>query len=108
MQIGFRIQNADATEALRGYVERRLRFAMGRFGNRVGQVKVHLSRNGGENECRISAELQPFGRVAVRESHPDLFAAMDRAAGRIGRLFGRELQRLRDVRVNNESVRVAA
>ena len=48
MQIGFRIQNADATEALRGYVERRLRFAMGRFGNRVGQVKVHLSRNGGE------------------------------------------------------------
>ena len=108
MQIGFRIQDIDAMEALKSYVERRLRFAMGRFGNRVGQVTVRLSRNGGENECRISAELQPFGRVAVGESDPDLFTAIDRAAGRLGRLFGRELHRMRDARMGHESIRMAA
>lgn len=109
MHVAMHINDADLTEAFRGYVERRLRFALGRFGGRVGQVTVRIGGDGPtENRCRISTEVLPFGRVAVEESDPDLFAAIDRATGRIGRLFGRELERVRDARVSRESVRLAA
>jgi hypothetical protein len=67
---------------------------------RVGQVVVRLGAGGpAERHCRISAEGLPFGRVVVEESDTDLFAAIDRATGRIGRLFGRELERVRNARV---------
>jgi len=108
MQIDFRLQNAALTEAVQRYVERRLLFALGRFGDRVGQVIVRISGIGGaEHQCRITTEMRPFGRVAVRATSPDLFTAIDRATGRVGRLFGRELQRVREARTGNESVRIA-
>lgn len=109
MHVAMHINDADIAQAFRSYVERRLRFALGRFGGRVGQVTVRLGTDGrADKRCRISAEVLPFGRVAVEESDPDLFAAVDRATGRIGRLFGRELERVRDARVGRESVRLAA
>jgi ribosome hibernation promoting factor len=109
MQMNFRLQNTALTEAVQRYVERRLLFALGRFGDRVGQVVVRISDIGGaEHQCRITIELRPFGRVAVRATDSDLFAAIDRATGRAGRLFGRELQRVREARTGNESVRIAA
>lgn len=109
MQMDFRLQNVALVEAVQRYVERRLLFALGRFGDRVGQVAVRISpMAGSEHQCRISTELRPFGRVAVRETDSDLFAAIDRATGRIGRLFGRELQRVREARMGHESVRIAA
>ena len=105
----FRLQNTALAEAVQRYVERRLLFALGRFGDRVGQVVVRISGiAGGEHQCRITTELRPFGQVAVRATDPDLFAAIDRATGRAGRLFGRELQRVREARTGNESVRIAA
>lgn len=109
MHVSMHINDADLSEALRSYVERRLRFAVGRFGDRVGQVTVRIVGDGpAGNRCRISTEILPFGRIAVEESDMDLFAAIDRATGRIGRLFGRELQRARHSRFGRESIRVAA
>jgi len=109
MHVAMHINDADLAEAFQRYVERRLRFALGRFGGRVGQVIVRIGGDGpAENWCRISTEVLPFGRVAIEENDPDLFAAIDRATGRIGRLFGRELERVRDARVGRESVRLAA
>ena len=108
MHIEFRIQNTDPAEVLKGYIERRLRFALGRFGHRVGQITVRISGNANEIECRIASELRPFGKVAVRENDSDLLAAVDRAAGRVGRLFGHELQRMREARTTRESIRIAA
>ena len=109
MQVELRTVNTDTAEVLRGYVERRLRFALGRFGELVEPVSVTVSRNArGEAICRISTHIVPFGRVGVRETDRDLFVAIDRAAGRVGRLFGRELQRAREVRIGRESIRLAA
>jgi ribosomal subunit interface protein len=109
MHVAMHINAADLTEALRSYVNRRLRFALGRFGGRVGQVTVRIGEDGpNESRCRISTEVVPFGRVAVEESDHDLFVAIDRATGRLGRLFRRELERLRDARVGRESARLAA
>lgn len=109
MQLDVRTHNLDISEVLTNYVERRLRFALGRFGERVGQISVRLCRNARtEMECRISTELKPFGRVAVEETDTDLFTAVDRATGRVGRLFGRELQRSHDIRIGRDSVRLTA
>ena len=109
MRIAMHMNDAGLEEAFQTYVERRLRFALGRFGSRVGQVTVRVAADGpAHSSCRIAAEIVPFGRVTVEERDPDLFAAIDRATGRIGRLFGRELERVRDSRVGRESVRIAA
>ncbi len=109
MHVETHINDADLAAALKSYIERRLHFALGRYGGRVGHVTVRIGTEGpAETQCRISTEILPFGRVAVEESDPDLFAALDRATGRIGRLFGRELDRARQARVGRESVRIVA
>ena len=107
MHVAMHTNDVDLAEAFTSYVERRLRFGLGRA--RVGQVTVRIGAAGpGHRQCRISTEVLPFGRVEVEERDPDLFAAIDRATGRIGRLFGRELERVRDARIGRESVRLAA
>ena len=109
MHIGHYVNEADLALAFRSHVERRLQFALSRYGGRVGDVHVRVSNDGRSlSRCRISVDLLPFGRVSVDEEGPDLFAAIDRATGRIGRLFGRELERSRDARFGRESVRTAA
>ena len=109
MRVATHINDADLSGALKSHIERRLRFALARFGERVGQVAVRITADGpAQSRCRISAEVLPFGRVAAEENDSDLFAAVDRATGRIGRMVSRELDRCRDVRVGRESVRTAA
>ncbi|MGH9590659.1 MAG: HPF/RaiA family ribosome-associated protein [Terracidiphilus sp.] len=109
MRVAIHNYRADFAEAFRTYVERRLRFALKRFGGRVGRVTVRISANSPtENSCRISTEILPFGRIAVEETDSDLFAAIDRATGRIGWLFGRKLERVREAGVGRESIRLAA
>lgn len=109
MHIQMDVNRADASEAIRSYVERRLRFALGRFGERVGYITVRIRPDGRfGNHCRILAEMVPYGQVVVEQADSDLFAAFDRAVGRIGRQFGRELERIRNSRVGRDSVRLAA
>lgn len=109
MRIAVHEYRTDLVQAFKAYVERRLRYALNRFGGRVGRVTVRISADGpAENICRISAEILPFGRIAVEETDSDLFAAIDRATGRIGWLFGRKLERARDARSGRESIRLAA
>ena len=109
MHIQTNVNDSDASDAVRSYVERRLRFALGRFGERVGHITVRIRPDGPfGNHCRIRAEIVPFGQVFVEQSDPDLFTAVDRASGKMGRQFGRELERIRNARVSRESVRLAA
>jgi ribosomal subunit interface protein len=109
MYIAQYANDADLTGAFRSYIERRLQFALGRFGDRVGDITVRVTaEGGGRSRCRISADLRPFGGVVVEESDSDLLVVIDRAMGKIGRIFGRELERFRDARSGRESVRKAA
>lgn len=101
MQMELRIRNTDLTNVLRSYAERRLRFALSRFGDRVNRVVVTVSElesadQGIATSCHISADIRPFGQVAARETDPDLYAAIDRAAGHLGRLFTSRLGRAKD------------
>lgn len=110
MQVELRVQNTDLADAIRTYIERRLRFSLSRFGGRVGRVTVRISdlngpRGGMDKCCRITAELIPTGMVMLEETDGDLYAAIDRATERVGRSFSRELDRQHRWRAKRESVR---
>ncbi len=112
MFVEVRASNIDLRQALRSYVERRLRFVLGRFGDRVGRVVVRIAglsgpQGGVEKSCRLSVQVLPFGGVTVEEIDKVLYQAIDRATGRIGRLVARELDRARDLGTARE-LRVVA
>ena len=47
MQLEVSANGVDLTEAIRGYVERRIRFALGSFAGRVERVYVRLADENG-------------------------------------------------------------
>jgi|SRR5579872_69202 len=98
MDVELIIRNADLANMLRNYADRRLRFALSRFGDRVERVLVTVSESTdtertSEKHCSIRVDLTPFGQVFAEETDPDVYAAIDRAAGRVGRLLASRLER---------------
>src|SRR5512141_220754 len=92
-------QDDSVTEALRTHTLRRLGFALGRFGESVGDVIVRFSnsnRHGGgiDKCCQIQVGL--LGSVKVVETDRDLFVAVDRAADRASRSVARALALARE------------
>lgn len=103
MRVNLKVRNTDMASALRSYIEHRLEFELGRFSEEVGRVRVKVSglngpRGGTKRSFRISADFKPFGRLAVHETDVDLYAAIDRATGRIGRLLRQRLEKLQESR----------
>lgn len=90
-----------ATPTLREHLERRLAFALGRFGDEVRQVHARLADlNGPKGGVDKLVSLRVSGRrlktLMVTDSDSNLCAAIDRAADRIGRAIGRALERIQD------------
>ena len=101
MKFSIRGRHIGLTEALLAHVERRLRFALSRFGQKIRQVAVQLTdlngpRGGVDKQCRVTATLSPSGRVMVEEIDAALHTAIDRAAERLERSVVRELERRRE------------
>ena len=95
MNIRMRVRDAGVTSALRAHVERRLGFALSRFGERIGRVTVRLSETGDAGKrCQIDVDLGPR-IISVEDTDVDLFAAVDHAANRVSRSVGRTLERER-------------
>lgn len=82
-------------EGVLGYIERRLRFALGRFGDRIGRVTVliDVNRPRAEHEklCRVVVDLLGHGRTVVEDTDSSLNAVVDRAADRVGKAVQRKL-----------------
>jgi ribosome-associated translation inhibitor RaiA len=90
-------------DVLRTYIERRLRFALGRFGPRLERVVLRIAdlngRKGGEDKrCTVAVRLRPDCEVFVTHAHRDVRAAVDLAAERAGSAVAREIARRRDWR----------
>ncbi len=100
MKIHIRGRNVELTEVLRTHVERRLGFALGRFGERIGRVLLRFSDTNGhrgdvDKRCEIDVGLRPRS-VRVEQTDADLFVALDRAADRASRSVARALERERE------------
>jgi putative sigma-54 modulation protein len=101
MKIQIRGRNVELTDVLRTRVERRLGFALGRFGERVVRVFLRFSdtnrdRGDLDKRCQIDVSLRPRS-VRVEHSDADLFVALDRAADRASRSVARALEREREL-----------
>lgn len=89
-------------DALRAYLRRHLRFALGRFSGWIRRLTVRVAgvsrpRRGVEKECRIAVDLVPRGRIVLIERTPDLHVAVDRGLDRLGRAVARRVERGRPV-----------
>lgn len=86
-------------EGVLGYIERRLRFALGRFGDLIGRVTVLIDADGPRAEheklCRVVVDLLGHARIVVEDTDSSLNAAIDRAADRVGQAVHRKLDRVR-------------
>jgi putative sigma-54 modulation protein len=81
-------------------IARRMGFALGRFGDKVGRVAVRLAdingpRGGVDKRCRVLVDVASGGPTVVEVTDSDLRSAIDRAADRIGRAVHRKLERVR-------------
>lgn len=94
-------KNLAASDDVRRHLERRLGYALGRFGERTRAVWAQLSdlngpRGGIDKRCRLQVRLRRTGLVTVDEHDSDIRAAVDRAADRLGRTVTRAIERVRD------------
>ncbi len=85
------------------YVERRFRFALGRFGGRIGLVSVLLEdingpRGGCDKRCRVIVDLEPTGQLVLELTARNEKIAAAQAADRIKSSVSRELRRRFDRR----------
>jgi putative sigma-54 modulation protein len=103
MKLYIRGHHVSVTEILREYTARRFRFALSRFQGQIAEVKVQLSdengpKGGRDKVCRVAATVLSRS-LFVGEADSDLYAAISRAAERLGRAVSRELERNRVLRL---------
>lgn len=96
MQIQIRRHNQEADKELTEFVERRLRFSLGRFSGRLRFIVVSLDdlngpRGGVDQECRITVHTAWGVEIVIAERGSDSFAAAARAAERAGRSVRRQI-----------------
>jgi ribosomal subunit interface protein len=90
-------QDFNLTDALREHAERRVAFALSRFGDRMTRVTMRLADgNGADKRCVLRVRLAGMPDAVITERAGDLYAAIDRAADRAGRTVARRLQRHHD------------
>ncbi len=98
MRIQIESPDFPLTDAIRGVLERRLRYDLTRCDERIGLVEVHLAdvngrRGGVDKRCLVRVRLHGSPDVVVEDIETDLYFAMNRAIARAGRTVARRLTR---------------
>jgi len=98
MELEIRSRGFELTEALRTHCERRMGFALDRFAEKLGTVRVRLSdengpRGGVDKRCRVLIAVRGAGAVVLEENGEDLYRALDRVADRTEQTLLRVLKR---------------
>ena len=83
MNVNVRMHQVDLVKALRTYLEKRLRYKLGRHADCIRGVRVHLNDQDGAADgtatvCFLAAELVPSGEVLVKEADTDVYGALGR------------------------------
>lgn len=100
MRMGILARGIALTEAIRGYAQRRVNTALGRYRQTLESVQVRLAdingpRGGIDKHCVIEVRGPALVPIIVRERNADLYVAIDRAAERVDRAVARRLARNR-------------
>lgn len=98
MNIDIHAQGFAVTYALAEHVRRRLGFVLARHGDRIQRVAVRLGdengpRGGVDKFCRIQVQLLDARTAAIQDVGADLYAVIDRAADRVGRVVVKHIGR---------------
>lgn len=98
MLFEIRGRSIRVTEALRGHIQRRLRFALERFTMQIRRVRVSVSdlngpRGGIDKRCQLAISLVPAATIVMEGRDSNIYAAVDRVADKAGRSIGRRLKR---------------
>lgn len=101
MNVRLRLRGLDTAGLTRRIVERKLRFALGRFGARIKEVHAEVSdvnadRGGIDKHCRITARIERGGALMSEAVDTMVETAVDRAADRLARSIARHLGRQRE------------
>jgi ribosome-associated translation inhibitor RaiA len=98
MTIHVSTRGVPLTPDLREHTERRLAFALGRFGERISRVRVRIvdvngPRGGVDTCCTVQVQLPRLSPVIVEETSHEVLVAVDVAAERAGRAVSRRIDR---------------
>ncbi len=97
MRVSIRARGIECDKELRGYVNRRVAFALSRFADSVRSVEVQLedvnnARGGVDRRCMFLVNVKRESESIVCETtHADIQSAIDLACGRAGRTVARAL-----------------
>ncbi len=103
MRVEILARNLELRPALRELVDRRVRFALARFADRLLAVRVRLDdlngpRGGLDMRCRMTAQLRAGGQVDAEVTDLQIEPAICRCADRLAR-------RVRDARATRLMLR---
>ena len=90
------IRGESLSSVMVDLIERRLRFALTRFGLRVRKVRVDIGVGAlrgadGDMCCQIAVHLRPTERIFIEDTAPDIQTAIDRGADRVQRAVTRAI-----------------
>lgn len=92
----------EGTEALTTHVESVVNLAVGRFGEHITRVVVHLNKNNdsksptGDFRCLLEARIEGHAPVATSDHAGNLHQAIHGAAEKLKRAVGSTLGKLHD------------
>ena len=103
MKLFFKAPIPLRTAPLRTHVDRRARFALGRFADAIHSATATLEdvngpRGGVDKCCRVQLRLPGESDIAVEAVHEDAFAATDIAFSKARRALARRRDRATDGR----------
>ena len=103
MQINVNTDNTiNKHQGLDEHVDTVVRSSIGRFGDHVTRVDVHLTNENkekkadGGNGCMMEARVSGYAPVVVHEHANDLHQAINNAGGKLARALDSAIGRLQD------------
>jgi putative sigma-54 modulation protein len=98
MELDIRTEGVASTEALRTFIERRIRMRLDRFANRIRRIFVLLQdengpRGGRDKLCRVHVELADGERVVRESKEASVYVACCSGLGRAQRAVAGRLNR---------------
>ncbi len=98
MNLSIHWTGLEANQDLRAHLERRLAFALGRFGAEVGEIRARLAdmngpRGGVDKQVKLLVRGRRLATRLVVTADTSMFAAIDRATDRLQLAVARALDR---------------